>query len=60
MFETFLNIPDCQNIPDVQIDWIPQFVSLFKTELGASFSKSSKYLKDLNAQPLREVVNKKK
>lgn len=60
MFDTFLNIPDCQNIPDVQSDWIPQFVGLFKSELGASFCKFTKYLKELNAAPLRQLAATKK
>ncbi len=48
LFDTFLNIPSCDEMPDLQKDWISQFVVLFKTELGASFSKHKKYLQELN------------
>lgn len=59
MFDTLLNIPDCQSIPDVHKDWIPHFVNLFKMELGTSFAKFSKYLRELNQDTLR-VSQKKK
>lgn len=60
MFDCFLNIPDCQHIPEIADEWIPKFVMLFKMELGASFAKFNKYLKDLNREPLRLNKNKKK
>ena len=47
-FNTFLNIESCQTMPDLENEWIPQFVQLFRSELAANFSKSEKYLKDLN------------
>ncbi len=47
-FDTYLNIPSSQEMPSLQRDWISRFVVLFKTEIGASFSKSKKYLQDLN------------
>jgi checkpoint serine/threonine-protein kinase len=48
LFDTYLNIPSCTEIPDLQTEWITKFVGLFKAELGSSFSKYKKYLKDLN------------
>jgi checkpoint serine/threonine-protein kinase len=48
LFDTFLNIPSCHELPNLEEDFIRHFVILFKTELGASFSKSKKYLADLN------------
>ncbi len=60
MFDAFLNIPDCQSIPDVEKDWIPEFVNLFKMELGTSFYKYAKYLKELNSAPLKGMSQKAK
>ena len=48
LFETYLNIPSCNEIPDLQTEFINKFVNLFKYELGTSFSKSKNYLADLN------------
>jgi len=47
-FDVFMNVPSCKEMPDLENEWIPQFVSLFKTEI-TNFPKSQKYLKDLNA-----------
>ena len=60
MFDEFLNIPDCQSIPNIEKDWIPYFVNLFKSELGNSFMKFRTYLKELNATPLRAIKKKNK
>lgn len=49
LFDSFLNIPSCKEIPNLEIDWIPEFVRLFKKDLGSSFMKSSKYLSAMNA-----------
>jgi hypothetical protein len=49
LFDTFLNIPSCQEMPNLESEWIRAFVVLFKNELGSSFSKSKKYLQELNA-----------
>jgi len=48
LFETYLNIPNCQELPNLEKDWIAKFVPLFKNELGNSFCKSADYLKALN------------
>ena len=48
LFDTYLNIPSCNEIPDLQTEFINKFVNLFKYELGTSFSKSKNYLADLN------------
>ena len=48
IFDTFLNIPSCKTMPDLEKDWILEFLSLFHTELALNFSKSENYLKDLN------------
>ena len=45
-FETFLNIPSCGHLPDLEVEWLPVFVDLFRKEI-VNYSKSSKYLKDL-------------
>ena len=39
-FDTILNIPSCKTMPDLEKDWIPVFLSLFRTELALNFSKS--------------------
>jgi checkpoint serine/threonine-protein kinase len=54
LFDTYLNIPDCQHIPDLESDWIQSYVALFKNELGNSFCKSSGYLKELSKSYLRK------
>lgn len=48
MFDSFLNIPSCHELPDLQTEWINQFVVLFRNELAESFNKSKEYLKKLN------------
>ena len=53
LFESYLNIPNCQNIPNLN-EWTQTFVELFKHELGSSFAKSSSYLKELNKATLRQ------
>ena len=58
IFREFLNIPDSNSIPDIRNDWIPTLVNLFKMELGTSFAKYSKYLKELNQAVLRPKKNK--
>jgi hypothetical protein len=35
-------------MPDLETDFIPHFVTLFRNELTLSFAKSEKYLSDLN------------
>jgi checkpoint serine/threonine-protein kinase len=57
LFETFLNIPSCHELPDLEHDFIRHFVVLFKTELGATFSKSKKYLADLNEKYPASLAN---
>jgi checkpoint serine/threonine-protein kinase len=47
-FDTFLNIPSCTTMPNLEEEWIPGFVSLFRNELALNFSKSEKYLNHLN------------
>ena len=47
-FDTFLNIPSCKTMPDLEKQWIPEFVNLFRTEFALNFSKSEKYLNELN------------
>lgn len=51
LFDTFLNIPSCQEVPNIQNDWIDRFLVLFKKELAANFGKSKDYLKKLNQYP---------
>jgi hypothetical protein len=46
-FDTFLNIPSCNQLPDLELEWIPSFVDLFRKEI-ANYPKSSKYLKELS------------
>jgi checkpoint serine/threonine-protein kinase len=48
LFDTFLNLPSCEQVPQLQTEWIDKFLVLFKKELAASFLKSRDYLKDLN------------
>lgn len=46
-FDTYLNIPSCKSMPDLETEWIPKFVGLFRNEM-VNFTKSEKYLNDLN------------
>ena len=48
LFDTYLNIPSCQTIPNLEKEFINEFVKLFKGELAASFGKYKQYLLDLN------------
>lgn len=54
LFDTYLNIPSCREIPNLRNDWIDKLIVIFKKELGASFCKYLKYLKDLNNATLAD------
>ena len=48
LFDTFLNIPSCNELPNLEEDFINNFVELFKAEFVRSFAKHKKYLSDIN------------
>jgi checkpoint serine/threonine-protein kinase len=52
LFDSFLNIPSCRELPRLEDEFIAPFLALFETELahGGSFGKSKKYLDDLNRE----------
>lgn len=48
MFDTFLNIPSSDHLPDLKNEFIGSLVVLFKNEIAQSFSKHKPYLQALN------------
>lgn len=47
LFDTYLNVPSCNEFPDIDSNFIDNFKKLFLSELAQSFGKSKQYLSDL-------------
>lgn len=49
LFDTYLNLTSCKEIPDLQAEFIKNLENLFRSELSiTAFEKSKKYLNALN------------
>lgn len=55
LFDTYLNVPSCNEFPDIDSNFIEHFKKLFLSELAQSFGKSKQYL-----AALKEHFQKKK
>lgn len=44
LFDTYLNVPSCNEFPDIDSNFIDNFKKLFLSELTQSFGKSKQYL----------------
>ncbi len=62
LFDTFLNLPSSKALPNLEKEFIYEFLPIFKSELAASFRKSEAYLTQLNAnyKPTSETKAKLK
>ncbi|CAF0717314.1 unnamed protein product [Brachionus calyciflorus] len=47
LFDTYLNVPSCNEFPDIDKNFIENFKRLFLAELGQNFMKSKQYITDL-------------
>ena len=60
LFDTYLNLASSRTMPNLEDEYINEFVPVFKNELAASFSKSKQYLADLNKNFKPSVETKAK
>ena len=62
LFETYLNLPSSQKLPNLEKEYIDELVPLFRNELASSFSKSKQYLNNLhtNYKPSADTKAKMK
>jgi hypothetical protein len=62
LFDSFLNLPSSKALPNLEKEFINEFLPVFKSELAASFRKSETYLTQLNAnyKPTSETKAKLK
>ena len=50
LFDAYLNVSSSKTAPNLEEDFIREFVILFKNELSTSFGKYKQYLIELNSE----------